>query len=283
MSPFTMQTFFPTGNINNFQICQIPTRIIQAILIPREELTKVVSERLELSRTGIYFLFSDIDNNSLNGENQVYIGESENVGIRLKQHLKKEMDWEVAVVITTINNDNQLTKADIKFLENYSYTKTLEANRFQLDQTVPTKPFIYESREADLVDIFQTIEIFTSYLGYPLFQSKPSDKETEEEEDDLLYFNQRGTEAIGFYSSEGLTVKKGSVRAQTHTKGFKREKLLSKLIMDGVVSDSGEFLKNYTFSSPSTAADIVGGASYNGWKVWRDKNNIILDELYQRP
>lgn len=281
MTPFTMQTFFPTGNINDFQICQIPTRIIQAVLIPREELTKVVSEREELSRTGIYFLFSEIDNSSLNGESCVYIGESENVGIRLKQHLKKEMDWEVAVVITTINNSNQLTKADIKFLENYAYNKTIEANRFQLNQRIPTKPFIYESREADLMDIFQTIEIFTSYLGYPLFKLIPSDKESEE--DNLLYFNQRGAKAIGYYTSEGLSVKEGSTRAQTQTKGFKREKLLAKLVMDGVISDSGEFLKSYTFSSPSTAADVLGGGSYNGWKVWRNKADIILDELYQRP
>lgn len=125
---------FPTGNINDFQICQIPTRIIQAVLIPREELTKVVSE---------------IDTSPLNGDSFVYIGESENVGIRLKQHLEKEMDWEVAVVTTTINNGNQLTKADIKFLENYAYNKTIEANRFQLNQTTPTKSFIYESREDD--------------------------------------------------------------------------------------------------------------------------------------
>lgn len=105
------------------------------------------------------------------------------------------------------------------------------------------------------MDLFQTIEIFTSYLGYLLFKLMLSDKKSEE--DNLLYFNQRGEKAIGYYTSEGLSVKVGSKRAQT--KGFKRAKLLAKLVMDGVISDSEEFLKNYTFSAPSTAADVLGG------------------------
>lgn len=189
MSPLTIQTFFPTGKINDFQICQIPTRIIQAILIPRSQLTRVIAERPELNRTGLYFLFNTKEDSSLNGENSVYIGESEIIGNRLTQHVNNEKVWEVAVVITTINHDNQLTKADIKFLENHAYTKVVEANRFKTDQTIPNKPFISEAREADLIDIFQTIELFTSYLGYPMFQPTPSDKGIEEKQENLLYFN----------------------------------------------------------------------------------------------
>lgn len=38
--------------------------------------------------------------------------------------------------------------------------------------------------------------------------------------------------------------------------------------------------KDYTFSSPSTAADFCIGSSNNGWLVW--KNKRTLDEVFRR-
>lgn len=74
-----------------------------------------------------------------NEETTVYIGESENVASRLKNHAVRKENWEIAIVFTTNSATNQLTKADIKYLENHSHQKVLEAKRYALKQNVPTK------------------------------------------------------------------------------------------------------------------------------------------------
>ena len=45
-NPFTIQTYFPTGDTRSYRISQVPTRTIQSIYIPREELEKAIKEGL---------------------------------------------------------------------------------------------------------------------------------------------------------------------------------------------------------------------------------------------
>lgn len=65
--------------------------IIDALLIPRKELARVLEERDELKTSGIYFLFG-----KENAENQnaieCYIGESEELHKRLDHHNKNILD-----------------------------------------------------------------------------------------------------------------------------------------------------------------------------------------------
>jgi len=46
--PFTIQTYFPSGDTRGYKISQIPTRTIQAIYIPRYELDLAIENRNEL-------------------------------------------------------------------------------------------------------------------------------------------------------------------------------------------------------------------------------------------
>lgn len=116
--PFTIQTYFPDGDTRGYKISQIPTRTIQSIYIPRADLDLVIISRNELAYNGLYFLFEE-DELLDDREKIVYIGESENVAKRLKSHSVNKIKWETAVVFTTTGEENQLTKADIKYLENY--------------------------------------------------------------------------------------------------------------------------------------------------------------------
>ena len=53
----------------------------QAVKVPRSEIQSY--ERDDLSKAGVYFLFCNDD-----GNNSVYIGESEDMLERLRQHMK---------------------------------------------------------------------------------------------------------------------------------------------------------------------------------------------------
>ncbi|EGO5984735.1 hypothetical protein [Enterococcus faecalis] len=58
-NPFTIQTYFPSGDTRSVQISHIPTRTIQSILIPCDEIKEAISLREELNYNGLYFLFEE--------------------------------------------------------------------------------------------------------------------------------------------------------------------------------------------------------------------------------
>lgn len=279
--PFTIQTYFPSGNTRGYRISQIPTRTVQAIYIPRFDLDVAIENRPELNYNGIYFLFEEeepvIDHNRA----AAYIGESETIYNRLKRHHKERGDWSVAVAFTTTGEENQLTKADIKYLENYCYQRALEADRYSLNQNTPTQSFVHEAREADLMDMYSSIADLLSFLGFPIFMPKMNEKEMRDQ-DNYYYITSRGSDAKAIYSQDGMTVIKGSRIASSSTKSFSNGRLLNELKETKIIDDEGIFVKDYTFTKPSTAASIVALQPANGWIMWKRKDGKTLDECVTR-
>jgi len=279
--PFTIQTFFPSGDTRGYSISQIPTRTIQAIYIPRIDLERAIKNRNELSYNGLYFLFEEERFFAEGLGNVAYIGESENVATRLRNHHKEKKDWKVAVVFTTTSKENQLTKADIKYLESYCYQKALETNRYDVNQNQPTRSFVHEAREADLMDMFNSISNLLTFMGFPIFVPKVNEDEMRTT-DHLYYITNRGSNGTAIYSQDGMTVLKGSQTASKPTKSFPHTKLYNELKESGVIDEKGIFTKDYTFSSPSSAAAIICLASANGWTMWKNKDGKTLDECVVR-
>ncbi|MBB5175097.1 GIY-YIG nuclease family protein [Texcoconibacillus texcoconensis] len=154
----TIQIFLPFGSPRGIKIAEITNRTVQAIYIPRNQLDDA-SMREETSNVGVYFLFGQRENDAMPS---VYIGEAENCFDRLKQHNRDKEFWDSAVVFVTNNIQNQFTKTDVKFLEHLSYEKAQKVNRYKVSQSVPTKSFVPEWRQADLHDIFETLNILLS-------------------------------------------------------------------------------------------------------------------------
>jgi len=46
--------------------------------------------------------------------------------------------------------------------------------------------------------------------------------------------------------------------------------------------DSITLKVDYTFKSPSTAADFCIGSSNNGWLVWKNEDGKTLDEVFRK-
>ena len=94
----------------------------------------------------------------------------------------------------------------------------------------------------------------------------------------------RGCNAKGFYHTNGFTVLKGSIIANSSVPSFAWKEKREKLLKDYTIKD-GDLLKlnsDKTFPSPSTAADFCIGSSNNGWLVWKDKDGQTLDTVYRK-
>jgi len=277
--PQTIQIFLPDGSPRSVKIAEITNRIVQAVFIPRNKL-EYIGERNEVKNVGVYFLFGESEDSL---KPLVYIGQAEDCYMRLKQHNREKEFWNYAIAVTS--KINSFTKSHVQFLEYYSIKFAGEVNRYKTqNNTVPSKPFVTESMEADLLDNFETIKILLSALGYPLFDSvnKKDIKKSE-----ILHINGRGIKAEGDLIDDGFVVFKGS-QARSETTPSCHEYLIAtrnKLVESGILLRNNGFLvfnEDYVFNSPSTAGGVVLGRATNGWTQWRDAKGATLDELKRK-
>ena len=252
----TIQVFLPDGNPRSLKIAEITSRTVQAILIPRAKLDEAV-QRSELKNVGIYFLVGTSDEDS---KPMLYVGEAEECLTRLKQQNKSKDFWNTAIVV--VSKTQHFTKTHIKFLESYCYSEAEKAGRFKLENaSIPTKSYVPEPVEADLIDNFDTIKILVATLGYPIFDQikKPQKK-------DILYCKGKEAKAEGEYTEDGLVVFSvpPANLEEVKSAGPYTKKWRDQLIKDGVLKKDGNvyrFTEDHIFSSPSTAAAVILGRS----------------------
>lgn len=277
--PQTIQIFLPDGSPRSVKIAEITNRVVKAILVPRTKL-KYIATRTELNNVGIYFLFGESD---LKAKPLVYIGEAEDCLERLQEHNRKKEFWNYAVVI--ISKINAFTKSHAKYLEHIAVKYAQEINRYDLEnQNVPSKPFVTESMEADLLDSFDTITILLSTLGFLVYDKVGKEQITSKE---LLFLNGRNVVAEGDLIDDGFVVFKGSQVKKDAVPSCHdylvnlRKKLVEN---DILIEQNGnyEFAQDYVFNSPSTAGGVVLGRSTNGWIQWKNKDGKTLDELKRK-
>jgi hypothetical protein len=274
----TIQIYLPEDEPRGLRIAQITTRLLLAVVIPRKKRAEA-TQRHELHNVGLYCLFTDSDEHA---RAQVYIGETENLAERFRDHDGTREDWSVAVALTT---ESRLTKAHVKWLEWYAICRCAEIGRYGLQNpTRPREPFLPEPLKADCRDLFETAEVLLAALGYPVFEPLRQAPERE-----IVFQCQRsGADARGVLNDDGFVVLAGSKALAQEQQSVSRgtRELRAKLLEDGTVVEEGGrlvFQQDYPFSSPSSAAAFVVGANANGWVEWRDTARRTLDEVYRQP
>lgn len=272
----TIQIFLPNGTTGGLKITEILSKKGKMYSIPRNKLSEA-SERSELFGLGVYFLigFDDQKDNF-----RVYVGETENCIKRLKEHNKEQDFWSQALVFTKVDI---FTKTHVKYLEWYCHKKILKANRYILENSnKPSKTHINEPMEADLLDIYSTLEILTSTLGHPIFDSKIKSTDIA----DIYICKVRDILARGQYTNEGFVVFKGSqATKEIKPKSIwpssikKRNNLMESGVLK-LIEDKLIFQDDCIFPSPSAAATIIKGHEANGWVEWkRESDSKTLDEV----
>ncbi len=274
MQARTIQIFLPDGNPRDARMAEITSRTVQVVQVPRAQLDQALA-RPELSNVAVYFLLGDTEDR---GRSVVYVGEAEDCSERLKTHNREKDFWTVALV--AISKTRYFTKTHVKFLEWHCHQEISKAGRFDLDNSAaPTRPFVSESVEADLLDNFDTLKTLVSTLGFPLFDElkKPSPQVT-------LVCRGKNAEARGEYTEDGLVVFAGSTANLTEvpSAGPWVVGLRAELRNGGTLVPDGNvlrFAKDHAFSSPSAAAAAVLARRANGWIEWKYPDGRTLDEV----
>ena len=273
--PQTIQIFLPDGTPRGVKIAEITNRVVKAVFVPRNKLD-YISKREELKSVGLYFLLGE---DSEKAKPMVYIGEAEDCQNRLKQHHGSKEFWTHAIAM--VSKINAFTKSHVKYLEHVSISQAKESNRFVVENgVIPSKPFVTESMEADLLDSFDTIKVLLSTLGYPVFEGVSQEAVKQQQ---VFQLTGRGISGQGTLIDDGFIVYRGSEAVVEETKSCS-EYLVSiraELVRDEVLEPNGNKLvlkEDRLFNSPSMAASILLGRNTNGWTQWKTKAGKTLDE-----
>lgn len=291
MSGKTIRLYLAEGEPGGIMTAEIINWTGKAVVVPRSKLPGL-AEREEARRAGIYLLVGDDPENL--SKKRVYVGESDNVFDRLKNHqtdVSKDF-WTQTVFVTS--KDENLTKSHVRYLEGRLIGLIATAKRAILaNGTGPAVRGLPEPDVADMEFFLDQIKMLLPVLGFffvqptPIPQSKPGLKgendETQKNESGLqsqdasplFYMSPVGTYAIAqeidneFVVSEGSTARKEGIPSWTSYRALREQLLQDGKLAEDEQPDLLAFTESVSFSSPSAAAAVVFGGNQNGRKAWK--------------
>lgn len=274
-----IELFLVNGTADSIVTAELSNWNGKAIKIPRTELPSCKLE--DITEAGVYFLFCKKDD----GNDAVYIGESENVRERLMQHLqdynteKEKYYWNTAVIF--IGRD--LNKTLIRYLEDRLVNIAEECKRYALlTKKTYSKTVMKASQKATMEEFLDNVKVLINALGYkvlePLVQHKVPGESIKNE---VLEISVGSAKALGMVTPEGFVVMHGAtlnekISEKSLTAGI--VKLRKNYAEDGRVKDL-KTTEDLLFSSSSAAADFILGYSVSGPKTWKTKDGHTLKEI----
>lgn len=266
----------PTG-ILTAEIMNWTGRVVSG---SRSDLNEVLG-RGEANSPGVYFLLGEDPANP--DQRLLYIGEADNVAVRLRQHNSastgKEF-WDRVVFLTS--KDSNLTKAHVRYLESRLIALATEAGRCRLENG--NRPPVVNLPEADISDMEYFIsqaKIVLPVLGVDAFRERPTPVTDPNNRPNEVHASpvfelkvpaEDGTARGQDVNGEFVVFSGSRARASWCGGGHNYGKLYARLVDAGtlaMVDGSVRFTDDYAFSSPSAAAAMVSGRPANGRTAWR--------------
>ena len=284
--PFSIKIFLANGSPDGLRIVEKTNWTGVALCFPRITFPDVKARDL-FDRPGVYVLAGRAESEEY--RQRVYIGEADELRARLTQHARGDKEfWTQCVAFTS--KDEDLNKAHVRYLEAELLRLAAKAGRAELDNgNSQSTPKLSEAERA-FADAFLTDML----LIYPLVGIEAFERPDESvaATSPTLMLRTKEVTAKGREVADGLLVYKGATarRETTPSLAAGPRKLRERLVADGVlIEDTVGYVlsRDYVFSAPSAAAQVLLGRSANGRLDWKDDHgrslNDIQDAALARP
>jgi hypothetical protein len=269
------------------RIAEIGNWVGKALYATRASISSIIN-RPEFSNPGVYCLKSSPNNDF--ATERIYIGEAENIGARLKQHLaNSEKDFEELIFF--ISKDELLTKTQIKYLESRLVEMANEAKTAEVENgTSPSRPKLHEADISDMEYYLEQIKLILPIMGFKfliptVIKTVASVSQVKTENYDVFKIKSPQFNAQMFVNEQGFVVKKGSQANKVLSASISSTyiSLREKLLKSGVLIDTAngllEFSEDTVFSSPSAASNIILGRQSAGPIEWINSKNKTYKEV----
>ncbi len=244
-----------------------------------------------LSKPGVYILVN---------KDCVYIGQSQDILERWRQHLRSEKkDWfDCAYAITDVRD---FSATDLNALEYLFLTKAQDAARFDImnDQSVDNQKKDYLSDFSYYDSIFSNVNLLLNsiYRGHRVFDKIDSKAEVlssmvsgEEDislngelQNKIFSMNKAGHLAQlkkvkeGWLLLKGAQARKRNFESTVKHEGAKKYIHSSIAILEGKLDENLQTTEDILFSSPSTPITALMQQTANGWVDWKDEDGKALE------
>lgn len=259
---------------------------ITLYMIPRISIRDFKNDS-KINQIGVYFLIGQDETPNL----KVYVGEAEKVYDRInsRDHLAKEF-WTFIVCVFCYD----FNKAHIKYLENLCWNSIKEADRYILDnKNIPTKSPLKSGEGYEIERVFEEIKLVFRANRFYMFDKIETINEIKKETEaiefhkeicgmDMIYYC---NQAKGKFVEDGFVVFKDSQCRLDIVKSFYKNRyntLRENLIKNNIIIKENNklfFTEDYIFTSPSSAASVVSGASSNGRADWKTQDGKTINEV----
>ena len=280
MPTATIKIFLVNGDPKRLRTAELSNWSGKAVAGPRSEFESVIA-REETQHSGIYFL-TGIDPES--GKPAMYIGEAECIKDRVKSHLSRDF-WNQIVFF--VSNDENLTKAHIRYLEGKLIEQAKAAKRATITNGQASGSRLPESDREDMEVFLEKMHQLLPVLGVELLVPTSS-KDVEGKGRKEFHCQIKGLEARGYLVPNGFLVLQGSsavkVERPSNDKWPQARNLRNKLLEEGALVEQPDrllFVTDFEFSSASAAATVIRGGNSNGLTTWKDSSGRTLKEIQQ--
>jgi hypothetical protein len=273
----SLELFFIDGSPDGMLTAEIFNWTGHVLLTPRIRLVEALKRR-EASHTGVYILLGYTEDSNLV---RAYIGESEDVAERIRNHDANRDWWTQAVFITS--TANSLNKAHVKYLESRLVEEAKRAGRMNLENgNTPPRPSLSEAAKANMEQFIDYVLSILPAVRVDGFLVKTRGSSGNVAVEQLATSSPTAKFSLTLANGEVSALaylQNGEFVVQSGSKGRSKwigvehnyQKLFDELVESGVYVEDGlfrRFAKAFAFTSPSAAGAVLNGRATAGPIAW---------------
>lgn len=274
----------PDGSPSGLRTAEIGLSTVKAVSCSRTSLDQL-AKRPEARRTGVYILSGP--DPAIVGRTAIYVGEGDAVLDRITSHDKDSSKDYFERVLLFVSKDENLTKAHVRWLEARLVERAHVANRATVKNgTAPVGGGLPEADAAEMGEFLEQAVLLAATLGLSVFEAASSvvDSAGPSLSTYEVVLKGEGFNATAFLADGEVIVRKGSLCRTYEAPSLNANSiaLRAELKSTGVLQETEAgllFTQDYAFGSPSGAAQVVYGASVNGWDAWKFKSGKSLQSV----
>lgn len=292
MDPLAIQVILHEGIPGGIRFAEMPEWSGQIAVFPRDKVS-YMSMSGEFECPGIYILVGEDQTGP--GEQAVYVGETESLHTRIRQHLKSNNKtfWKYAILLKS--SSGKLNKAHIKRLESDILRDISLAGVARITNQVlpPKSPHLSPHDTISTEKYLRYFQIILKTLGFNFFDRQMAmgvDTGVGNSSIALNYINPIfeiitvGAKATGRMIGRDFVVSKSSTFRYIGQGmyGAYASQLINKGILLPINPPYYELQRDTAFASHSLAASLIAGSQRSGGKSWKILGTIITFDEWEK-
>ncbi len=292
--PYVITILVTDGDPDGVRVVEKSNWTGRGLVFARSDLATAFGHGI--SSPGIYVLVGDDPDEEF--DQQIYIGQGEDVGKRLRQHQgddNKEF-WNETVVF--VSGNESLNRAHISHLESSliqlasaaKRARVANVNQPAIPRMAQIDTAIADGFLAEVLAIFPVLGIDSFDLPETkpsgrLPETKPSGRlpETKPSGRHRYFLTGPSAKGEGEERSDGFVIFAGAKarRDEAASIGKSSQRVRARLVASESLVVDGEnyrLAEDTLFNSPSTAAKVLLGREANGRIEWKDANGVTLKQ-----